>query len=59
MNATHRLGGDNYVLWGGREGYETLPNTEMGREIDQLGRFLNMVVAHEHAIDVRVQHSKS
>ena len=29
LEATHRLGGDNYVLWGGREGYETLLNTDM------------------------------
>jgi xylose isomerase len=50
MNATHRLGGANYVLWGGREGYETLLNTDMKRELDQLGRFLNMVVEHKHAI---------
>lgn len=50
LGATHRLGGANYVLWGGREGYETLLNTNMGRELDQLGRFLNMVVEHKHAI---------
>lgn len=50
MNATHRLGGANYVLWGGREGYETLLNTDMKRELDQLGRFLTMVVEHKHAI---------
>ena len=50
MSATHRLGGANYVLWGGREGYDTLLNTDMGRELDQFGRFLNMVVEHKHAI---------
>ena len=50
MAATHRLGGANYVLWGGREGYETLLNTDMRRELDQLGRFMNMVVEHKHAI---------
>ena len=50
MDATRRLGGQNYVLWGGREGYETLLNTDMRRELDQLGRFLNMVVEHKHAI---------
>ena len=43
MNATKRLGGENYVLWGGREGYDTLLNTDMRRELDQLGRFFNMV----------------
>jgi xylose isomerase len=47
---THQLGGENYVLWGGREGYETLLNTDLGRELDQLGRFLNLVVEHKHKI---------
>lgn len=50
MDATHRLGGENYVLWGGREGYESLLNTDMGHELDQLGRFLNMVVDYKHKI---------
>ncbi|MGK6319314.1 xylose isomerase [Sphingomonas sp. DT-204] len=50
LEATHRLGGTNYVLWGGREGYETLHNTDLGRELDNLGRFLNLVVEHKHRI---------
>ena len=50
MHATHRLGGANYVLWGGREGYDTLLHTDMKRELDQLGRFLNMVVDYKYAI---------
>jgi xylose isomerase len=50
MDATLALGGENYVLWGGREGYETLLNTRIDRELDQLGRFLNMVVEHKHKI---------
>ena len=50
LEATHRLGGHNYVLWGGREGYETLLNTDLRRELDQLGRFLTMVVEHKHRI---------
>ena len=50
MDATLRLGGENYVLWGGREGYETLLNTRMGQELDQMGRFLNMVVEYKHKI---------
>ena len=50
MAKTHELGGANYVLWGGREGYETLLNTDMGRELDQLGRFMNLVVEHKYAI---------
>lgn len=50
MQKTHELGGANYVLWGGREGYETLLNTDMKRELDQMGRFMNLVVEHKHAI---------
>ena len=37
LEVTHRLGGHNYVLWGGREGYDTLLNTDLRRELDQLG----------------------
>ncbi|HWP18522.1 MAG TPA: xylose isomerase [Burkholderiaceae bacterium] len=48
IDATRQLGGENYVLWGGREGYETLLNTELGQELDQLGRFLNLVVDYKH-----------
>ena len=50
LDATHRLNGANYVLWGGREGYETLLNTDLAHELDQFGRFLNMVVQHKHDI---------
>lgn len=50
IDATHRLGGVNYVLWGGREGYETLLNTRLGREADQLARFLHLVVEYKHQI---------
>jgi xylose isomerase len=50
IDATHRLGGENYVLWGGREGYETLLNTDLGRERQQAGRFLSMVVDYKHRI---------
>ena len=50
LDATHKLGGQNYVLWGGREGYETLLNTDLGRELDQMGRFLSMVVDYKHKI---------
>ena len=50
MNATQRLGGENYVLWGGREGYETLLNTDLKREREQIGRFMEMVVEHKHKI---------
>ncbi len=50
IEATHRLGGENYVLWGGREGYDSLLNTDLTRELDQYGRFLSMVVEHKHRI---------
>ena len=50
LEVTQRLGGENYVLWGGREGYETLLNTDMKRELDQLGRFMSMVVEYKHKI---------
>ena len=48
MDATRQLGGANYVLWGGREGYETLLNTDLKQEIEQLGRFLTLVVEYKH-----------
>ncbi|WOB10466.1 xylose isomerase [Piscinibacter gummiphilus] len=50
MDATKKLSGENYVMWGGREGYETLINTDMKRELAQLGRFLSMAVEHKHKI---------
>ncbi|MFY8146313.1 MAG: xylose isomerase, partial [Rhodobacter sp.] len=50
LDATHKLGGQNYVLWGGREGYETLLNTDLAQELDHMGRFLNMVVDYKHRI---------
>jgi xylose isomerase len=50
LEATHRLGGANYVMWGGREGYDTLLNTDLRRESEQLGRFMQLVVEHKHKI---------
>jgi xylose isomerase len=50
MDATKRLGGSNYVLWGGREGYETLLNTDMKQELEQMGRLLSLVVDYKHKI---------
>ncbi len=50
LEATHRLGGENYVLWGGREGYETLLNTDLAHEGEQLARFLTLVAEHKHHI---------
>jgi xylose isomerase len=50
LDATHRLGGANYVLWGGREGYETLLNTNLKKEQEQFARFLTLVAEHKHKI---------
>jgi xylose isomerase len=50
LDATKRLGGENYVLWGGREGYETLLNTDLEHEERQLARFLAMVADYKHKI---------
>lgn len=50
MDATHKLGGENYVLWGGREGYETLLNTDLKRERENMARMLRMVVDYKHKI---------
>jgi len=50
IEATNRLGGANYVLWGGREGYDCLLNTDLKQEKAQFGRFLQMVVEHKHKI---------
>ena len=50
MNTTHQLGGQNYVLWGGREGYETLLNTNLRQEREQLGKFMQLVVENKYKI---------
>ncbi|MCU0912879.1 MAG: xylose isomerase [Rhodobacteraceae bacterium] len=50
MDATLKLGGQNYVLWGGREGYETLLNTDLAKERAHAGRFLSQVVEYKHQI---------
>ncbi|MFI5259978.1 MAG: xylose isomerase [Candidatus Limnocylindrales bacterium] len=50
LEATKRLDGANYVLWGGREGYDTLLNTDLAREETQLARFLGLVADHKHRI---------
>jgi xylose isomerase len=50
LEVTLRLGGENYVLWGGREGYDTLLNTDLKREGAQLARFLHLVAEHKHKI---------
>jgi xylose isomerase len=50
MEVTHELGGLGYTFWGGREGYQTLLNTNMKRELDHLGRFLQMAVDYKKTI---------
>lgn len=50
LEATHRLGGTGYVFWGGREGYGSLINTDMKRELDNLARFFHLAVDHAKAI---------
>ena len=50
LEVTKRLGGTNYVLWGGREGYDTLLNTDLRREGTQLARFLHLVADHKRKI---------
>ncbi|XP_022842364.1 xylose isomerase [Olea europaea var. sylvestris] len=50
MEVTHYLGGENYVFWGGREGYQTLLNTDMERELNHMARFLEAAVAYKKKI---------
>jgi xylose isomerase len=55
LELTHELGGENYVLWGGREGYETLLNTKIGHEQDQMARFIHLVIEHAEKIGFKGQ----
>jgi len=55
MEVTHRLGGEGYTFWGGREGYTTLLNTNMKRELDHLARFLHMAVDYKKEIGFKGQ----
>jgi xylose isomerase len=55
MEVTHRLGGEGYTFWGGREGYATLLNTDMKRELDHLARFLHMAVDYKKEIGFKGQ----
>jgi len=50
LEATHRLGGEGYTFWGGREGYSTLLNTDMKRELDNLANMLHLAVDHAKKI---------
>jgi len=55
IEVTHTLGGAGYVFWGGREGYSTLLNTNLKREMDHLGRFLHMAVDHKKSVGFKGQ----
>lgn len=55
LEVTHELGGENYVFWGGREGYETLLNTNLKREQDHLARFLHLAVDYAKSIGFKGQ----
>jgi xylose isomerase len=55
LEATHELGGEGYVFWGGREGYSTLWNTDMKRELDHLAKFLHMAVEYKKKIGFKGQ----
>jgi xylose isomerase len=50
LEVTHELGGEGYVFWGGREGYTTLLNTDLKREMDHLGAFMHMAVDYKKEI---------
>ncbi|MCD6375898.1 MAG: xylose isomerase [Caldisericaceae bacterium] len=55
IDITHELGGENYVFWGGREGYETILNTNFKHEQEQLARFLHMAVDYKKKIGFKGQ----
>src|SRR5256714_2490135 len=55
LEVTHELGGVGYVFWGGREGYSTLWNTDVKRELEHLARFLHMAVDYKKEIGFKGQ----
>ncbi len=55
IEVTHDLGGAGYTFWGGREGYSTLLNTDVKRELDHLAAFLHMAVEHKRSIGFKGQ----
>jgi xylose isomerase len=55
LEVTHELGGEGYTFWGGREGYSTLWNTDMKRELDHLARFLHLAVDYKKQIGFKGQ----
>jgi xylose isomerase len=55
IDATKELGGENYVFWGGREGYETLLNTDLKKEQEHMAKFLHMAVDYKRKIGFKGQ----
>ena len=55
IDATKELGGENYVFWGGREGYESLINTDLKKEQEKMARFLHMAVDYKKKIGFKGQ----
>ena len=55
MEITHKLGGVNYVFWGGREGYQTILNTDVKRELDHMAAFFKMAIEHKKNIGAGFQ----
>lgn len=55
IEVTHQLGGENYVFWGGREGYMNLYNTDMKRELDHLAKFMHLAADHAKSIGFKGQ----
>jgi xylose isomerase len=55
MEITHELGGAGYVFWGGREGYDTLLNTDLGRELDHLARMLHLAADYRKTLGATFQ----
>jgi xylose isomerase len=55
LEKTHKLKGDNYVVWGGREGYDTLLNTDLKKEKEHFAKFLSLLVNHKHKIGFKGQ----
>ena len=55
LDATKELGGENYVFWGGREGYETLLNTDLKKEMEKMARFFHMAVDYKKKLGFKCQ----
>jgi xylose isomerase len=55
IDATKELGGENYVFWGGREGYETLFNTDLKKEMEKMARFFHMAVDYKKKLGFKCQ----